>query len=100
MEYVAFIQAMRKIITFLALMKEVYFIFDIHFSNPEVFCKVFEDKQIVIAVTESNKFSPRTKHIAIKYHHFRSFVINKIIRVCYIDTREQKSDIFTKSLDK
>ena len=82
------------------LMKEVSFIFDIHIPKTEVFCKVFEENLNCISVAESNKFSPRTKHIAIKHHHFQSFVQNKIIQICCIDTREQTADIFTKSLDR
>ena len=81
-------------------MKEAYFIFDIHLPKPEVSCKVFKDNKSCIAVTESNKLSPRTKHITIKYHHLRSFVEKKIIRICYIDTLEQTADIFTKPLYK
>ena len=69
-EYTAFIQVLRKLINLMALMKEVYFIFDIHLPNPEVFCKVFEENQIYIAVAESIKLSRRTNHITIKYHHF------------------------------
>ena len=37
------------------LMKEVSFIFDVRIPNIEVICKVFEDKQICIAVAESLK---------------------------------------------
>ena len=84
----------------MALMKEVSFIFDLHLPKPEVFCKVFEDNKSCIDVAKSNKLSPRTKHIAIKYHRFRSFIQNNIIRICCIDTREQTSDIFTEPLDK
>ena len=51
-------------------MKEESFIFNIHIPKPEVFCKVFEDNQIFIAVAESNKFSSRKKHIAINYISF------------------------------
>ena len=54
----------------MALMKEVSFIFDILLPKPEVFGKAFEENQMFIAVAESNKFSPRTKNIAIKYHNF------------------------------
>ena len=79
---------MRGVIPFMALMKEVY-IFYIHLPNPEVFCKVFKENESCIAIVESNKFSPRTKHIAIKYHRFQSFVQKKIIQTCYIDTGEQ-----------
>ena len=59
---------MREIINFMTLMKEVSFIFDIHLPNPEVFCKILEDKKNYIAIAESNKFSPRKKNINIKYH--------------------------------
>ena len=34
------------------------------------------------------------------YHHFQSFIQKKIIRVYYIDTREQTTEISTKPLDK
>ena len=64
---------MREIIPFIAFMKEVYFIFNINISNPEVFCKVFEDNKTCLAVAESNKFSPRTKHITINYINLTSF---------------------------
>ena len=58
----------------MALTKEVSFIFDINIPNPEVFSKVFKENKSFIIVTESNKLSPRTKHIDIMYHHFRRFV--------------------------
>ena len=77
---------MREVITFMSLMKEEYFIFDIYLPNPEAFNKLFEYNQNCITVAESNKFSSRTKHTAIKYHHLRSFVQNNIIQICYIDT--------------
>ena len=98
-EYIALRQAMRNIITFMALMKEISYIIDIHLPNPEVFCNVFEDNQSCIAVAESNTFFQEQK-IASKYHHSLRFVQNKIIQICYIDTREQASDIFTKPFDK
>ena len=41
----------------------------------------------------------RTKHIAIKYHHFRKHV-NKTIMVNSIDTKEQTADILTKPIEK
>ena len=78
---------MREIIPFIAFMKEVYFIFNINISNPEVFCKVFEDNKTCLAVAESYKFSPRTKHITINYINLPSFVKNNMIWICYIDTR-------------
>ena len=42
--------------------------------------------------------SPRTKHIAIPYHFFRSKVVELEIKVLPIDTQEQLADQFTKGL--
>ena len=78
---------MGKVVTFMSLMKEVYFILDVNLPKTEFFCKVFEYNQIYIAVTESNKFSPRTKNITIQYHHLQIFVQKNIIWICYIDTK-------------
>jgi hypothetical protein len=51
-------------------------------------------------MTQKQKFSPRTKHIALKYHHFREFVKgpNLKIRVAYVHTESQEADIFTKQV--
>jgi hypothetical protein len=63
-----------------------------------------KDNLSAIAMAESLKFTLRTKHIAIKYHHFRSRVhttFNKSgdIKLKYISTKKQLADIFTKPLD-
>ena len=99
-EYIALIQAMRKVIPFMEVTKEIPFIFDINLPNIEVFFKVFKDNQSCITVAESNKISLRTKRITSKYHHFLSFVQKKSIQICYNNTREQKSDIFTNPHDE
>jgi len=36
----------------------------------------------------------------LKYHHFRQFVSNGILKINPIDTLEQTADIFTKPLDQ
>ena len=78
-------------------MKEVSFIFNIHIPKPEVFCKVFEENRNFFTAAESNKFSPRTEHIAIKYHHFQSFVQNKIIHIYDVLIHENKQSRFSLS---
>ena len=67
-------------------------------STPKVHCTVFEDNKGCIDLANLPKTSPRTKHIALKYHHFRSFVGNTI-SIHYIETTEQVADIFTKALN-
>ncbi len=49
-------------------------------------------------MTTSEKFTPRTKHIALKYHHFRSHVKKRYIEITYCPTEEQKADLLTKHL--
>ena len=44
-EYIALSQVVYEVICFMALMKEVYFIFDIHFPNSKLIYKVFENNQ-------------------------------------------------------
>ena len=44
------------------------------------------------------KFLPRTKHINIKYWHFRVYVENKLVNILPIDTKDQLADSFTKPL--
>ena len=42
----------------------------------------------------------KTKHIPIKYHFLREQVSQKVVKLEYIDTKEQIVDIFTKSLPR
>ena len=41
---------------------------------------------------------PRTRHINLKYHHFREFVANKIIAIEKVDGDDQLADILTTPL--
>ena len=66
---------------------------------PTVHCTIFEDNKGCIDLVNVPKIRPRTKHIALKYHHFRSFVQNNTISIQYIDTTKQIADIFTKALN-
>jgi hypothetical protein len=97
-EYIALSSAMREVIPFLNLMKEIGDLFGLLTRKPVFKCKVWEDSESCIKVAKSPKFTPRTKHIAIKYHHFRSFVEDGTIDIQSIDTKEQLADILNKPL--
>ena len=97
-EYIACSTAMRDVLSLMQLMKEVDTILPIKQPKPMVRCNVYEDNESCIAMTKRRKFSPRTKHIAIKYHHFRKH-ISKSILIHLIDTKEQTADILTKLLE-
>jgi hypothetical protein len=69
------------------------------------FCiRLHENNLLAMAMAESLKVTPCTKHIAIKYNHFCSRVnasFNKSgdIKIKYISTKKQIADIFTKPVD-
>ena len=50
-------------------------------------------------MTEAHKFTPRTKHIALKYHHVRSHNDLGKIKIIYKPSEEQIADILTKPVN-
>ena len=97
-EYIALSTAMREVIPFMGLLKEISGTFGLITRKPVFRCTVWEDNNSCITVAKSPKFTPRTKHIAIKYHYFRSYVASGSIVINPIDTSEQIADILTKPL--
>eukprot|EP00957_Ditylum_brightwellii_P152997 11646247-Ditylum_brightwellii.AAC.1 len=79
-------------------MEELAGVFSLHLPQPEVHCKVFKDNQSCIVIAKSYKFSPCTKHIALKYHHFRKLVQDGKMVILPITSAEQTADIFTMLL--
>ena len=63
-----------------------------------VHCRVFEDNSGALELAKVPKMRPRTKHINILYHHFRSHVRDGKISVWPIDTDDQPADMLTKPL--
>jgi hypothetical protein len=65
-------------------------------------CAVYEDNNaaLKLATAQFPNMTPRTKHIAIKYHWFREHLVDGEIEMRPIDTKLQKADIFTKGLAK
>ena len=100
-EYIALSQATREVIPFMNLLKEISKYMKLDVKTSTMCCKVFEDNTSCITIAEGRKFSPRTKHISLKYHWFRQFLSgpNKLLEVKYVNTKEQIADIFTKPLD-
>ena len=98
-EYVALSQAMREVLPLMDLMEELNTVLHLNIDEPKFFCQVFEDNRSTITVANGKKFTPRTKHIALKYHHFRAHVHSGRIKIEAIDTHEQTADVFTKPLE-
>ena len=51
------------------------------------FWVTYGDNQSSISMTKNPLFHGRTKHIGIKYHHFREQVKNKSVEIVYCPTR-------------
>ena len=58
------------------------------------------DNQGAISLSKDNKFHSRTKHIDLHYHFIREAVDEGKIKVQYIPTAKNISDIFTKALPR
>ena len=73
-------------------------VMNIEDCNKSMKCTVFEDKNGSVEIANTPKMRPRTKHIAIKCHHFRTYVSKGDIQIVKIDTSEQEADFLTKPL--
>jgi len=80
----------------MTVMDELNEVFPLLMEVPQFSCKVWEDNQSCIAMATSQNFTPRTKHIALKYHHFKGHVKLGRIQINYIHTERQQADILTK----
>ena len=104
-EYLALSAAMREVIFIKQLMEELA-THGVKFNDikPEIKVNVYEDNVGAIELAKLPKLRPRTKHIGIQYHHFRSWTSRGIndeeprVKVQHISTEIQQADIFTKPL--
>ena len=97
-EYVALSQSLRDVIPLLALLRELKQKTDHESTIPTIHCTVHEDNRGCIDLVETPRMRPRTKHIALKYHHYRKHVKDGLITVKDVETDRQIADIFTKAL--
>ena len=93
---------MRDLVPMRRLLQEVGTKMNMDFAKPAlVHLTIFEDTNGALGLATSPKLTPRTKHIGVKYHWFKSligesngneFIIKKI------ESENQKADILTKGL--
>ncbi len=96
-EYIALSTALRETIPIINLLQELMDMkFINNFTAPKIHCKAFEDNSGAFELAKSPKMRPRSKHINIKYHHFRSYVDSGSITLHKVSTENQLADIFTK----
>ena len=80
-------------------MKEIGAKLQLSFCKESVIMsKVWEDNTGTIRLAEAaHKVTFHTKHLAVKFHLFRSHLSDEV-RVQKVDTTEQLADVFTKGL--
>ena len=100
-EYIALSHGMRDLVSARRLMVELGERMNYKLVKVSYVSKVWEDNTGTqnLANSKGPLMTSRTKHIAIKYHWFRSMIGPKI-EILRIDTKEQRADIFTKGLTR
>ncbi len=117
-EYIALSQSMRDLIPIRAILHEILsLVFGLqpsitYHSHSRIFedvtlgtsrhvlpqSTVYEDNDACLNFARMPKLTPRTKHIGVPYHWFRSQVENLSIHIERVDTSNQLADQFTKGL--
>jgi hypothetical protein len=94
-EYIALTvsEALRSVIPMMSIIKEMKDGGNKLLSElPRIHCRMFEDNSGATV----HKFRPRTKHLAVKWHHFRKHVSTGNISIHKIDTLIQPADTLMK----
>ena len=101
-EYNGLSYALRDAIPIMELLKEMKQNgFKVGSATSKVHCKVFEDNSGALEMAKIHKCRPRTKHLNVKLHHFRSHVdTTKEVTIHKIDTKNQPADVLTKPLNE
>ena len=96
-EYMALKEAIKEYIYLISIYKQL----DInkHLNLEEERFYLYSDNQPAIELANNPEHYSKTKHIDIQYHFVREKILEGIIDLNYIPTKEQKADIFTKALN-
>lgn len=96
-EYTGLSIALRKTIPLMELVQEMSDLgYPTGHTKPIIKYTLFEDNEGAAHMARVPKMRPRTRHINIKYHHFRGYVDSDKVLVESIDTEEQPADMMTK----
>ena len=69
----------------------------IHYDGPiPIFC----ENTSAISISKNPIIHSKMKHILIKFHFIREKILSNTIKMEYVGTKNQISDIFTKPLPK
>jgi hypothetical protein len=74
-------------------MKQTLEYLQIRYDDPII---INCDNNSSVSISKNTVIHSKTKHIPIKYHFLRDRVSQKVVKIVYVDTKEQIADIFTK----
>lgn len=66
-------------------------------THPKVLYRAFKDNSGALEMANIHKLRPRTKHLAVTWHHFHHYVEDGSITILPISTDHQIADCLTKS---
>lgn len=93
-EYVAAVQAAKEVWFLSQVVEELGMGARYGSKGFKIHC----DDRGPICMASNTGYSPRSKHIDIRFHYLRELVSKSIIDIHYIPTAENLADIFTKGL--
>ena len=109
-EYIALSMATTNLLPLRRLLQEIHQhgIVQLPLNNPFNTTKlptlaatqIFENNASCIVLANSEATRQRTKHIALKYHHFRDQIHQGFVKIVKVDTNYNWADILTKPLTR
>jgi hypothetical protein len=101
-EYVALSTAMRALLPLKAVLQTLSKAMNIKIDESSSISTVWEDNEaaLTLSTTDPPRMTPRSKHIAVKYHWFRKHLKKGFIEVKHIRSEQQQADILTKALTR
>ena len=96
-EYTGLSYALREVIPIMELLKEMEsHEVQVATTRASVKCRVFEDNSGALEMAKVHKYRPRTKHLNVKLHHFRSYVESGAVTIHPISSANMLADYLTK----
>ena len=83
-EYISLSKSMRDLIPLLHIMLEVSSLFGMRCDSCNSYTTTFEDNKGAIESAKEPKYRLQTKHISIKWHHFREHIKLGTSKIVYI----------------
>jgi hypothetical protein len=90
-EYMAVSEVMKELLWLRALLNEI----GVPLATPSI---IYVDNQAAIQISKNDTHHDRTKHIDIRHHFIRDCIRNNDVDLQWIETKQQRADIFTKAL--